>query len=216
MPITRVTVIEDDPRFRESLGALIELSPGFERAGTFPDAESALSAADSAWDLVLMDIELPGMNGIDATRELKLRVPHVRVVVITVFEDPATILRSICAGADGYLTKGTPAEELLHQLRYIMAGGAPLSAGVARTLLGMVRDGNEPTPSHGPRVDAGLTAREREVLDCLVDGLPYKQVAARLGISIETVRTHIRSVYSKLQVHSVVEAVTLALRNGLR
>lgn len=216
MPITRVTVIEDDPRFRESLGALIELSPGFERAGTFPDAESALSAADSAWDLVLMDIELPGMNGIDATRELKLRVPHVRVVVITVFEDPATILRSICAGADGYLTKGTPAEELLHQLRYIMAGGPPLSAGVARTLLGMVRDGNEPTPSHGPRVDAGLTAREREVLDCLVDGLPYKQVAARLGISIETVRTHIRSVYSKLQVHSVVEAVTLALRNGLR
>ncbi len=216
MPITRVTVIEDDPRFRESLGALIELSPGFERAGTFPDAESALSAADSAWDLVLMDIELPGMNGIDATREFKLRVPHVRVVVITVFEDPATILRSICAGADGYLTKGTPAEELLHQLRYIMAGGPPLSAGVARTLLGMVRDGNEPTPSHGPRVDAGLTAREREVLDCLVDGLPYKQVAARLGISIETVRTHIRSVYSKLQVHSVVEAVTLALRNGLR
>ncbi|NOZ94731.1 MAG: response regulator transcription factor [Acidobacteria bacterium] len=163
-----------------------------------------------------MDIDLPGMNGVEATREVKRRVRSVRVVAITVFEDPATILRAICAGADGYLTKGTPPGELLHQLKSIMAGGAPLSAGVARTLLGIVRDGEKHAPSHPRQVDAGLTGREREVLDCLVDGLPYKQVAARLGISIDTVRTHVRSIYTKLQVHSVVEAVTLALRDGVR
>jgi DNA-binding NarL/FixJ family response regulator len=206
-----VTVIEDDPRFRESLAALMELSPGFEAAGAFPDAESALGAASPSWQLVLMDIELPGMDGIDATRELKRRFPALRIVVLTMFEDPATILRAICAGADGYLTKGTPPGELLHQLASIMDGGAPLSAGVARTLLGIVRDRDDHTPFHTRRVDAGLTPREREVLDCLVDGLPYKQVASRLGISLDTVRTHVRSIYSKLQVHSVVEAVTLAL-----
>jgi len=209
-------VIEDDPRFRESLAALIELSPGFEMAGAFPDAETALEAADSRWDLVLMDIDLPGMSGIEATRKLKQRVPSTRVVAITVFEDPATILHAICAGADGYLTKGTPPEELLHQLRTIMAGGAPLSAGVARTLLGIVRRGEKHSSFHEHGVDAGLTGRERQVLDCLVDGLPYKQVATRLGISIDTVRTHVRSIYTKLQVHSVVEAVTLALRHGVR
>jgi len=206
-----VTVIEDDPRFRESLAALMELSPGFEAAGVFPDAESALGAVSPSWQLVLMDIELPGMDGIEATRELKRRFPALRIVVLTMFEDPATILRAICAGADGYLTKGTPPGELLHQLTSIMAGGAPLSAGVARTLLGIVRDRDHTAPFHPRRVDAGLTPREREVLDCLVDGLPYKQVASRLGISLDTVRTHVRSIYSKLQVHSVVEAVTLAL-----
>ncbi len=209
-------MIEDDPRFRKSLAALIELSPGFELEGAFPDAESAVEVAGPRWELVLMDVDLPGMNGIEATREIKKRVAGVRVVVVTVFEDPATILRAICAGADGYLTKGTPPGELLHQLKTIMAGGAPLSAGVARTLLGIVRDGEHQSPLHAPRVDAGLTGREREVLDCLVDGLPYKQVASRLGISIDTVRTHVRSIYSKLQVHSVVEAVTLALRHGVR
>jgi len=214
--MTRVAVVEDDARFRESLAALIELSPGFEPAGAFPDAEAAIRAAGPEWDLVLMDVDLPGMNGIEATRELKRRFPSIRTVTVTVFEDPATILQAICAGADGYLTKGTPAEEILHQLKTIMEGGAPLSAGVARTLLGMVRDGGEPVPVRRHRIDAGLTAREREVLSCLVDGLPYKQVASRLGISIETVRSHVRSIYSKLQVHSVVEAVTLALRQGVR
>jgi DNA-binding NarL/FixJ family response regulator len=164
-----------------------------------------------------MDLDMPGMNGVECTRRIKAALPGVRVVVLTVFEERATIIEAICAGADGYLLKRTSADDLLMQLRSVMAGGSPLSAGVARTVLEVVRQVNERAPARvagsGPPID--LTGREREVLACLVRGMSYKAVAGSLNISIDTVRSHIRVIYGKLQVHSVAEAVGRALRNGL-
>lgn len=218
----RVASIEDDGRYRASLDALIRLSPGIELAGSFATPAAALEALEAggsstSWDVVLMDLELPGMSGIEATRRIKRVLPATPVVVLTVFEEPSTILEAICAGADGYLTKDTPPDELLAQIRAVVDGGSPLTAGVASTVLDLLRH-LEPagTPGRdGTTPKLALTEREREVLRCLMAGMAYKNVAARLDISIDTVRTHIRHIYGKLQVHSVAEAVTRALREGL-
>jgi DNA-binding NarL/FixJ family response regulator len=166
---------------------------------------------------VLMDLEMPGMNGVECTRRIKALLPDVAVVVLTVFEDRDTIVEAISAGADGYLLKRTPANQLVQQLRDVMAGGSPLSAGVARTVLELVRQLNRPRPSRavqGARA-VDLTPREAEVLGCLVQGMSYKATAAALGISIDTVRTHIRAIYGKLQVRNVADAVRRALREKL-
>ena len=229
MPIHVVTV-EDDPQYRSSLEVLFHHASDFELVGSFASPAAALAhldevaanddhpagpAGEPAWQLVLMDVDLPGMDGIACTRRVKQLLPGAAVVVLTVFEERATIVEAICAGADGYLLKRTPAAELLAQLRAITAGGAPISAGVARTVLDLVR-----TLGPGPdNADAAgrfeLTDRELEVLRCLVQGMSYKRTAQQLDISLDTVRSHIRSVYSKLQVHSVAEAVSRAMREGI-
>ncbi|MGH2658058.1 MAG: response regulator [Actinomycetota bacterium] len=217
----RVASIEDDGRYRESLDALLRLSPGMELAGSFATPGAALEALDAAgpsiaWDVVLMDLELPGMSGIEATRRIKRVLPATPVVVLTVFEDPPTILEAICAGADGYLTKSTPPDELLAQVRAVVDGGSPLTAGVASTVLDLLRHLEPAEPvKDGGAPGLSLTAREQEVLRCLMAGMAYKNVATHLDISIDTVRTHIRNIYGKLQVHSVAEAVTRALRERL-
>jgi DNA-binding NarL/FixJ family response regulator len=164
-----------------------------------------------------MDLELPGIGGIDATRRLKRMRPDLPVVALTVFEEPATILEAIAAGVDGYLLKKTSAPELLALLRGVMAGGAPLTPAVARTLLDVVRA--ESRGSHDPvrerpgRLD--LSEREQDVLRGLVRGLGYKQIADESGTSLDTIRTHVRHVYRKLQVHSVAQAVSRAIRERL-
>jgi len=209
----RVAIVEDDPRYRESLEMLLGHAPGVRLAGSFDRAEGLLAQADRAprpWDLVLMDVHLPGAGGIESTRVLKRLAPEVLVVVLTVFEEPRVILEAICAGADGYLLKRTPPEQLLEQVRLVSAGGAPLTPAVARTVLDLVREPHAPLPN-----DIGLSERERDVLRGLVQGLAYKQVADHLGISLDTVRTHVRTTYRKLQVHSVAEAVSRALRERL-
>jgi len=222
----RIAIIEDDPRYRESLARVFEAARGFALAGTFGAAEPALEAAGrgAEWDLVVMDIGLPGMGGIEATRRLKRARPALAVVMLTVFEDPPTILEAICAGADGYTLKKTPAPELLELLSSVAEGGAPLTPGVARQVLGLVRAGrlkaaSAPTAATGlPGADepsVALTPREQDVLRALTRGLSYKQVAGELALSIDTVRTHIRALYKKLQVHSVAEAVGRALREGI-
>ena len=214
----RTVTVEDDRRYRGSLEELLGSTADFELTGSFGTAEAALEKSRSgAWDLVLMDLDLPGMDGIEATRRLKATHPEPIVVVLTVFEEPGTVLEAICAGADGYLAKRSPPDEILEELRSVMAGGSPLSPGVARTVLRLLRrlgdDSERPAPGGADRV--GLTDREREVLGCLVDGLPYKQVADRLGISHNTVRSHVRSIYGKLQVQNVAQAVSRAIREGL-
>lgn len=222
-----VVVVEDDARYRESLVVLLSLDPDLRLIETFGSATTALARLDAvtppaalpAWDLILMDLDLPGMNGIEATRRIKPRLPAALVVVLTVFEEPARILEAICAGADGYLLKRTPPRELLEQLRVVVDGGAPLTAGVARTVLDLIRDRAAPPGQPDPMfpLPGGppLSQREREVLRGLVAGLAYKQVADQLGLSIDTVRTHVRGLYRKLQVHSVAEAVVRALRERL-
>ncbi|MEP7272319.1 MAG: response regulator transcription factor [Acidobacteriota bacterium] len=220
-----VVIIEDDPRYRSSLETLFTHAPGFSLGASFGSPRRALDEVDRlietgehpVWKLVLMDLELPGISGIQATKELKAKLPDLAIVVLTVFEDPTTIVEAILAGADGYLLKKTPAAELLSQLRMIASEGAPLTAGVARTLLELVRQSRpsvSPEGSGSPtRLD--LTNREQEVLQGLVRGLSYKQVADHLEMSVETVRTHIRAIYKKLHVHSAAEAVARALREKL-
>jgi DNA-binding NarL/FixJ family response regulator len=211
-----VVVVEDDPRYRASLATLLTHAKGFRFGGAYDSAVAALAELESLASpprLVLMDLDLPGMRGSEATRRLKKKWPEILVVVVTVFEEPAPILEAICAGADGYLLKRTAPAELLEQLRIVAAGGSPLTAGVAKTVLHLLRGQEE--PSRAAEDTTGLSERERDVLRGLVDGLAYKQVADRLGISIDTVRTHVRGLYRKLQVHSVAEAVTRALRERL-
>jgi DNA-binding NarL/FixJ family response regulator len=224
----RVAVVEDDPRFRASLETLLSHADGFRLAGSFGSPHGLLREAKRAadeganpcWDLVLMDLRLPGMNGVEATRRLKGLHRGIPVVVLTVFEEPATILDAICGGADGYLLKRMSAPEMLEQLRSVALGGAPLTSRVARTVLDILRSEAVAPAARRWRADPtiarlDLTERERDVLRCLVDGLSYKEVAAELGITAGTVRSHIKSVYRKLQVHNVAEAVSRAIRERL-
>lgn len=214
-----IVVVEDDPLYRESLSTLLTHAPDFRLLGTFGAATRLLDSLhqenSSRPDLVLMDLGLPGMGGAEATRQLKREWPDVLVVVLTVFEEPGRILEAICAGADGYLLKRTSPAELIEQLLVVAGGGSPLTGEVARTVLHLLRHQESPSSAADLGGQPGLSDRERDVLRGLVDGLAYKQVADRLGISIDTVRTHVRGLYKKLQVHSVAEAVTRALRERL-
>jgi len=215
----RVALVEDNPRYRQSLELLLTHASGFTVTRSVARAELLLADLQSAgrsWDLVLMDLELPGMSGIDATRRLKALDPDIAVVVLTVFEEPATILDAITAGIDGYLLKKSPATELLAQLKSILAGGAPLTSAVARTLLELVRVQHAPARAQRDQVGRlDLSDREQEVLRGLVRGLSYRQVGDACGVSIDTVRTHVRNIYRKLQVHSVAQAVSRAIRERL-
>jgi DNA-binding NarL/FixJ family response regulator len=209
----RVAVVEDDAHYRNSLEMLLGLEPGFRLAGSHRQASTLLAEAARVgaalpWDVVLMDIDLPAMSGIEATAALKRARPEATVVMLTAFEDPVRILAAIRAGADGYLLKRAGVSEILEQLRVVTAGGSPMTPGIARSVLDLIRgDAPEETPS--------LSERERAVLGALVRGLAYKQVAAELDLSIDTVRTYIRRIYGKLQVHSATEAVARAVRDRL-
>ena len=222
----RLAIVEDDARYRGSLEQLFEKASGFDLAASYSGAEAPVRAAQDAtraerrppWDLVLMDLEMPGMGGVEGTRRLKAAAPEIKVVILTVFEHPATILEAICAGADGYLLKKSRASELLDGLRSVAEGGAPLTPNVARRVLELMRE-VQPNPPSADAVQApsrlDLTEREQQVLRGLVEGLSYKQVADILGLSLGTVRTHITAIYRKLQVHSVAEAVSRALRQRI-
>ena len=210
----RVVICEDDPRYRVGLEALIESERDLALAASFPSPVPLLRAAEAgdgaAWKLAIMDIELPGMSGIEATRRLKRALPAVPVVMLTVFEEPRLIVEAICAGADGYMLKRTPAAELVEGLRAIASGGSPLTPGVARVVLDVLRTSASPQA-----VSIELSEQELRVLRCMARGLVYKQVAEELSISINTVRTYVRRLYKKLQTHTASEAVTKALRARL-
>ena len=221
-----VVIVEDNPHYRRSLETLFNHATGFHCVASYGSAQAALDEVERLmrfgpeprWNMVLMDIDLPGISGIEATRRLRTHLPHLAIVMLTVFEEPATILEAITAGADGYLLKKTPAPELLSQLAMIASGGSPLTPDVARTVLSLLRSKNNllaATGSSAAPTKLDLTEREQQVLQCLVKGLAYKQTADYLGISTDTVRTHIRGVYRKLQVHSVAEAVARAIREKI-
>jgi len=219
MPV-RVAIVDDDAPYRGAIADLRTLESSFQVVASFGEARPLLAAADKtpppSWDLVLMDIEMPGMDGISAARELKARLPEALVVMLTAFEEPDRIVRAILAGADGYLVKRSDAREVLEEIRAVVAGGSPMTPSVARSVLATVRAGM-PLPADAPDGLAryGLSEREADVLRSLVSGKGYKEIAYDLHISVDTVRSHIRKVYRKLQVHSAPEAVARAIRERL-
>lgn len=202
-PRLAVALVEDDEVLREGLGALIKTTPGFHFAGAWRAGEDILrDLSASAPEVVLMDISLPGMSGTECVRELKRRRPALQVVMFTIHEEDAEIFRAIEAGATGYLVKRTPPAEILAALAEVHRGGAPMSSGIARKVLRAFQ-----RLGAARRNLDGLTPREREILDHLARGYSYKEIAGALHIGIETVRTHLASVYRKLHVRSGTEAV---------
>jgi DNA-binding NarL/FixJ family response regulator len=210
MPIC-VAIVEDNPDFRLGTSLILKTSPGYLVVGEFVSAEDLLRGMDDIHpDVVLMDISLPGMTGIEATRILKERTPRVQIVILTVHEDDDTVFRAICAGAIGYVTKPVLPASLLEAVDFAFGGGTPMSPHIARRVLQMFRE------FHPPRkADYQLTDREISVLERLVDGDDYKQIADALFISLFTVRAHLRNIYDKLHVHSKSQAVAKALQEHL-
>ena len=209
MPI-KVAIIEDDEWIRENLAQQIRQTAGFTCLHVCPDGERALEMIPREFpDVVLVDINLPRMNGIECVARLKLQLPRLLVLMLTVYEDDDSIFRALKAGANGYLVKRDAAEKLLDALQEVQHGGAPMSAHIARQVVQFFHR------SELPATDAERPSpREREILDLLVKGLVLKEVADQLGIGLETVRTHVNHIYQKLHVRSRTEAVVKYLRQG--
>jgi DNA-binding NarL/FixJ family response regulator len=204
-------IVEDRREIREGLAMLINGTEGFHCSGSYRSAEEALDRIQLHLpDVVLMDIGLPGMSGIEALRILKERYPKMLLMMLTVYDDDDRIFDAICAGASGYLLKKTPPAKLLESLREAVGGGAPMSPEVARRVIALFREIRPPE-----RADYELTPHETRLLKLFVEGHNYKTAAAELGVSIHTVSFHLRSIYDKLQVHSKSEAVAKALSNRL-
>lgn len=207
---TTVIVVEDRTRIRETVVDLINGSEGLRCVGAYGSCEALLDhLGDPPPDVILMDIGLPGMSGIDGVKAVKSRHPGVDILMHTVFDDDEKIFQSILAGASGYVLKNAESEELIRAIREIRVG-APMSASIARRMLAMMR-GKETKPTD----ELNLTPRELEILQWLVEGYSYKKIAEKLFISPLTVQSHIKKVYEKLQVHSKSAAVSKALKYKL-
>jgi len=199
----RVALVEDDPQVREGLMSLINSAPGFHCAAACASAEEALKRLPPlSPEVVLMDIHLPGMSGIECIRRLKQQQPQMQITMLTVFEDHERIFQSLTAGASGYLLKQTPPAKLLEAISDLHRGGSPMSAQIARRVVETFQRPAAPEVS-----EANLTAREQEILRFLAKGYLYKEIADQLGLSVETVRTHLHRIYDKLHVRSRTEAV---------
>ena len=207
----KVAIIEDRREIREGLGMLISYTDGFECAGKYGSMEEALSRIKhNVPDVVLSDIGLPGMDGIEGIRILKETYPQLVILMLSVYEDDDRIFDALCAGAVGYLLKKTPPTKLLDSLREAMAGGAPMSPEVARRVITLFRDVRPPE-----KVDYDLSAHETRLLKLLVEGHSYKTAALELKVSVNTISFHLKNIYEKLQVHSKSEAVAKALQYRL-
>jgi DNA-binding NarL/FixJ family response regulator len=207
----RVAIVEDGREIREGLVTLIAGSPGFVCTGAFDSMEPALEALNrAAPDVVLIDLGLPRMSGIEGIRALKARHPTLAIVVLTIYDDDERIFQALCSGACGYLLKKTPPERLMEGIRDAIAGGSPVSPEVARRMIAIFRDVHAPAAGSEP-----LTPHEVRVLRLLVDGHNYKTAAVELGVTVNTVAFHMRRIYEKLHVHSKSEAVAKALRHRI-
>jgi len=206
-----VVVIDDERELRDGLRVLLEFAPNFTCAGSFGSMEEALRLIkpDTA-DLVVTDIGLPRMDGIEGTRILHERFPEMPIVVFTIHGEDDQIFRALCAGASGYLLKDTPPTKILDALDEVSNGGSPMSPDVARRVVHLFRKFSPPAEA-----DYQLTEQETRILSMIVDGHHYKTAARELGIATSTVAFHLKNIYAKLRVHSKSEAVTKALREHL-
>jgi DNA-binding NarL/FixJ family response regulator len=206
--LIKVSIIEDDDWIRENLALQIRQTEGFACVGSYRTAEEALERLPGrAPDVVLMDINLPKMNGIDCVRHLKALLPSTQVLMLTVYEDSDKIFNSLLAGASGYLLKRTPQAEILEAIADVHRGNSPMTGHIARKVVQYFNQRG----GFGADVER-LSPREREVLDHLSRGIPYKEIASLLNVSIDTIRVHIKGIYGKLHVHSRGEAVAKYLR----
>ncbi len=206
MPTT-ISIVEDNEKLRGTLARVLDRAEGFRCVSQYPSAEDALKDLPNVKpDVVLMDINLPGMNGVECVRQLKKIAPQIQVMMLTVYEDTENIFDALSAGASGYLLKRTTGPELLDAIREMQRGGSPMTTHIARKVVQSFQR-NAPTQSAD-----NLSEREQQVLDLLSKGLMYKEIADKLQISYETVHTYIRRIYEKLQVRTRTEAVAKFLR----
>jgi DNA-binding NarL/FixJ family response regulator len=209
--IIKTAIVEDQRDIRDALTALINGTAGYRCTGSFRSMEEAFEKIrQDLPDVVLCDIELPGMNGIEGIRILKERYPDLSLLMLTVYDDDERIFDALCAGACGYLLKRTPPAKLLECLREAVTGGAPMSPEVASRVITLFREIRPPE-----RADYELTPHETRLLKLLVEGHNYTTAAVELGVSYNTIKFHMRHIYEKLQVHSKSEAVSKALQNRL-
>jgi DNA-binding NarL/FixJ family response regulator len=210
MPIA-VAIVEDNPDIRMGTSYILRATPGCTCVGEFGAAEDLLDVVDDLKpDVILMDIGLPGMGGIEATARLKQQYPHGQIVILSIFADDENIFRALCAGAIGYVSKPVLPGQLVEAVEHAFGGGTPMSPLIARKVLEMFKEYVPP-----PRSDSNLTPREQQVLEHLVKGDDYKQIAEQLYLSLFTVRAHVRNIYEKLHVHSKSQAVAKALQEKI-
>jgi DNA-binding NarL/FixJ family response regulator len=201
--MTTVSIVDDCTELRESISDFLDDSTRYRCVGAYENAESALeNLPQKAPDVVLMDINLPGMSGIECVSRLKLALPSTQIVMLTVYEDTESIFNALAAGANGYLLKRLDPRKLLDAIDEVIAGGSPMSASIARKVVHSFQQ-----PIAVENHQARLSTREKEVVELLARGRAYKEIADELGISIETIRTYIRRIYEKLQVRTRTEAV---------
>jgi DNA-binding NarL/FixJ family response regulator len=210
-PPVSVWLIEDNHTFRNTVARALARVEGVECSQHFANAEDALDAllGGGVPEVVLLDVELPGQNGIEAVRKIKSISPATRVVMLTVFDDHEKVFKAICAGASGYLLKTSPVDRIVESIYEALSGGAPMTPHVASAVLKMFSQFAQ------PKQDYGLTSREQKILELMTKGLIKKEIADQLGSSYHTVDTHLRNIYTKLHVHSRTGAVAKALKERL-
>ena len=205
-----VSIVEDHQEIREGLRTLVDNAEGYQCIGAYRTMEAALEGlAGNPSHVILVDLGLPGMSGIDGIREIRARWPAISPIVLTVFEDDARIFQAICAGAAGYLLKKTPPSKLLQSIGEVAIGGAPMSPDVARRVLHLFREFRPPEVAHA------LTPHELRLLKLMVQGHNYQTASAELGVTTHTISYHMRKIYQKLEVHSKADAVSKALRDRI-
>lgn len=211
----RIAIFEDNKNLRESITLLLETDKELEVVGTFSHVLDCIDdIKSSSPDIVLMDIEMPGMNGIEAVLKIKKEFPHILIMMQTIFEDDDRVFDSICAGASGYILKNYLNASLLQSIKELQHGGSPMSPSIARKVLNKMHEiATVIKPAEAP--DYQLTPREKEVLSCLVNGQSYKMIGADLKISYETVRSHVKKIYEKLHVASLTEMVAKAINQRI-
>lgn len=207
-----VAIIEDNTNIREGLAALINGTSGYECVGSYGNCEDFLKELKNLLvDVTLMDIALPGMNGIEGVKKAKKINPDLDILMLTVYKESNVVFEALCAGACGYLVKNTPPTRLLEAIKEVTEGGSPMSSLIARQVITVFQ--RENTNQLGTK-DETLSEREKEVVNRLAEGDNYQQIGDVLFLSVDTVRHHIRNIYKKLHVHSQSEAVAKAIRKG--
>ena len=210
----QVWLVEDNEVFRRNVQRVINSLEGMTCEGSFDSAEATFKALQTnpAPDVILLDVQLPGVDGIAALTEFREAIPETRVIILTVFDDADKIFRAVCAGASGYVLKASGTDKIGEAIRQVMGGGAPMTPEVAKKVLDAFAN-SDLLP--GEKGDYGLTTREQEILRLLAEGLLKKEIADALSISVNTVSTHLRRVYDKLHVNTNTGAVAKALREGI-